>query len=132
MTEPLWLTPEKVIELNYLVVFKTNEPFRLLKRDQLESAIAKPKNHLYYNTVRDVVQLATTLLFGIARNHPFEQGNKRTGFASAVTFLEWNGYRFLPQKDDALAVVILSVLKREATEDVFTTYWRQHIIRVEG
>ena len=132
MSEPLWLTPEKAIEFNREIALKTSEPFHLLKRDQLENAIAKPTNHFYYNNVRDVVQLATTLLFGIARNHPFEQGNKRTGFASAVTFLEWNGYRFLPQKDDALAVVILSVLKREATEDVFTTYWRQHIIRVEG
>ena len=132
MTEPLWLTPEKVIELNYLVVFKTNEPFRLLKRDQLESAIAKPKNHFYYNTVRDVVQLATTLLFGIARNHPFQQGNKRTGFASAVTFLEWNGYGFLPQRDAGFAVLMLSVLERKMTEDVFITYWRGDIVRVEG
>ncbi len=41
---------------------------------------------------RDVVRLATTLLYGVAKNHAFEQGNKRTATVAALVFLEVNGY----------------------------------------
>jgi death on curing protein len=84
VTEPVWLSAEIVIYINERVVKRTGEPFLLRDRGLLESALVKPQNEFFYRHVEDVGSLATTLLFGIARNHPFAQGNKRTGFLSAV------------------------------------------------
>ena len=91
MIEPIWLSAETVIYINKEVVRETGEPFFLRDRGLLESAVANPINRFHYDGVEDVVSLATTLLFAVARNHPFEQGNKRTGFLAAVVFLETDG-----------------------------------------
>ncbi|HZC15513.1 MAG TPA: type II toxin-antitoxin system death-on-curing family toxin, partial [Caulobacteraceae bacterium] len=70
----------------------TGEPFALRDAGLLISALGKPRNHWFYEGKRDAVSLAVTLLFGIARNHAFEQGNKRTAFEAALIFLLANGY----------------------------------------
>jgi death on curing protein len=117
--EPVWLSAETVIYINKEVVRETGEPFFLRDRGGLESAVAKPINHFHYDGVEDVVSLATTLLFGVARNHPFEQGNKRTGFLATVDFLEINGYAIAPDASRALAVSIIHVLEGRLTEEQF-------------
>jgi death on curing protein len=117
--EPAWLSAETVIDINKRVVSGTGEPFLLLNRGLLESALGKPKNHFHYDNVEDVVSLATTLLFGIARNHPFEQGNKRTGFLSAIEFLEINGYTIDAKHDPVPGVLIMYVLEERLSEKQF-------------
>jgi death-on-curing protein len=117
--EPVWLSAETVIYINEEVVRETDEPFFLVDRGLLESAIAKASNHFHYDGVEDVVSLATTLLFGVARNHPFVQGNKRTGFLTAVVFLEINGYAIEPDASRDLAPSIIYVLERRLTEEQF-------------
>jgi death-on-curing protein len=117
--EPVWLSAETVIYINEEVVRETDEPFFLVDRGLLESAIAKASNHFHYDGVEDVVSLATTLLFGVARNHPFVQGNKRTGFLAAVVFLEINGYAIEPDASRDLAPSIIYVLERRLTEEQF-------------
>ena len=99
------------------VVATTGEPFVLHNRVSLELAVAKPNNHYHYRYVEDIVSLATTLLFGVARNHPFEQGNKRTGFLSAVVFLELNGYAIDPADTDFLGRLVVAALKDRMSED---------------
>jgi death-on-curing protein len=99
------------------VVATTGEPFVLHNRVSLELAVAKPNNHYLYRNIEDVVSLATTLLFGIARNHPFEQSNKRTGFLSAVVFLELNGYAIDPADTDFLGRLVVAALKDRMSED---------------
>jgi death-on-curing protein len=60
--------------------------------------------------VTDVVTLAAELLFGIAQNHPFQQGNKRTGFEAAILFLEANGYDLVIDDSEDLAQRIVDVI----------------------
>jgi death on curing protein len=55
-----------------------------------------------------------TLLFAIARNHPFEQGNKRTAFEAALIFLENNGYGFRAPDDPQLARAITAVISHQS------------------
>ena len=119
MIEPVWLSAETVIYINEEVVRETGEPFFLRDRGLLESAVAKPINRFHYDGVEDLVSLATTLLFGIARNHPFEDGNKRTGFLAAVVFLETNGYTVEPDASLALAASIIYALLGALTEEQF-------------
>jgi death-on-curing protein len=109
LTEADWLSAESVILINKRVV-ANDEPFLLQDYGSLDMAIAKPNNHYHYRYVEDIVSLATTLLFGVARNHPFEQGNKRTGFLSAVVFLGLNGYAIDLADTDFLGRLIVAVL----------------------
>jgi len=118
--EPFWLSADDVVYIAEEVVRETGEPFFLRDRGLLESAVAKPLNRFHYEGVEDVLSLATTLLFALARNHAFEQGNKRTGFLAAVAFLEINGYAVVdPEAARALAPSIIYVLEGEVSEEQF-------------
>ena len=117
MIEPTWLPLRAVIDANEALVAETGEPFLLRDKGLLESALDKPRNRFLYDGVDDIVDLAAALLFGIAQNHPFLQGNKRTAFASAVMFLELNGYRLSNQYDDRLGQLIVDTL--EAGDDLY-------------
>jgi death on curing protein len=69
-----------------------------------------------------VVVLAVKLLLGHAQDHPFEQGNKRTAFISAVTFLESNGYELVANDSDQLGVVIEKAITGNVSEELFTEF----------
>lgn len=89
--EPIWPLADELIELNQGIVEETGEPFALLKPNELESACARPYNLWYYDGECRLAYLATSLIVGVARNHPFTQGNKRTAFVAALMFFENNG-----------------------------------------
>jgi death-on-curing protein len=72
----------------------------------LESALARPRQHRAYGGGPDVIELAAIYTAGIVRNHPFVDGNKRTGFVVGILFLELNGYRFSASEEDAAQAVI--------------------------
>lgn len=115
-SEPHWLTAQQLIAINEELVAITNEPHQLRDLGLLESAAAKPINHYHYGE-QDVAALAVALLLGVARNHPFVQGNKRTALAAADAFLHLNGYRLaLPDTD--LANLIVDAITGAASEDV--------------
>lgn len=77
-------------------------------RDQglLESALARPRQHYSYADSPDVVEMAALYTAGIVRNHPFVDGNKRTGFVTGILFLELNGFNFKASEQDATQVVL--------------------------
>jgi death-on-curing protein len=77
----------------------------------LESALARPQNLIGYGKPR-LCDLAACYAFGLAKNHPFVDGNKRIGFAAAVLFLELNGRRFAASEVD----VVLRTLALAAGE----------------
>lgn len=106
-----------------------NEGERHVLRDRglLESACDKARNIWAYDRQDDVACLATCLLFGIARNHPFEQGNKRTAYTAMVGFLGINGFRIIVSDDTALSADMLLVLTGEETEEGFSDRLRRVI-----
>ena len=71
----------------------------------LQGALARPLNHFLY-TGADIADLAAKYIAGIVQNHPFIDGNKRTGFVVGITFLELNGYRFTATEADAAQAVL--------------------------
>lgn len=127
MSEPVWLPIEVVIRINEDCVTGTGEPFFLRDRSLLESALARPVNHCAYGE-EDVFNLATTLIFGVARNHPFAQGNKRTAFLSAVLFLERNGYIFSCANNEILGKAIELVVTDQLTEAEFREMIRPYVV----
>jgi death-on-curing protein len=93
----------------------------------LESAWAKPLNHWHYGE-NDMLILAVQLLFGVARNHPFEQGNKRTGFTAAVMFLRANGYRLTARDSVELAELVRRTITNEVSETRFIEIVRPFVV----
>lgn len=119
MSDLHWLTVEEVIQINAWAVEQTGEPHGTLFPDMLSSALAKPINHHAYEAVSDVLWLAVMLLFAIARNHRFQQGNKRTAFHAARAFLRRNGYD-LAAEDEGLADIIIGVIGGDIPERDFS------------
>ncbi len=91
----------------------------------LESAMARPQNLAGYGEP-DVADLAAAYAFGIARNHPFVDGNKRTAAVVSETFLALNG-RSLGASDAELVVAFLALAAGELTEPEMADWFREHI-----
>ncbi len=86
----------------------------------LESALARPE-HLAAYGKPDIAELAASYGYGIARNHPFIDGNKRTAFVAALLFLAFNDYG-LQASDADKVIVMLKVAAGEITEAEFATW----------
>lgn len=86
----------------------------LRDRGLLESALARPQNLAAYGDPT-AFELAAAYAFGIAKNHPFVDGNKRVAFVASVTFLELNGWQFVAAEEDA-AIAFLGLAGGKVTE----------------
>ncbi|HEX6375478.1 MAG TPA: type II toxin-antitoxin system death-on-curing family toxin [Allosphingosinicella sp.] len=91
----------------------------------LESALARPKNLAAYASP-DVADLAAAYAFGIARNHPFVDGNKRTAAVISETFLILNGYD-LNASDAEVVVAFLALAAGELSEEEMADWFRERI-----
>ena len=96
-------------------------------RDQsmLESALARPHNLIAYGEP-DIADLAASYAFGIARNHPFVDGNKRTALVVSETFLMLNGCT-LTATDAEVLVAFLALAAGELSVDELADWFRGHI-----
>ncbi len=91
----------------------------------LESAMARPQNLVAYGEP-DAAELAAAYAFGIARNHPFADGNKRTAAVVSETFLVLNGY-LLSASDAELVVAFLALAAGELSEEEMADWFRGHL-----
>jgi death on curing protein len=125
-SEPAWLSAQVIADFNELAVADSGETFLVRDWGLLESAAARPINHWAYGE-EDVAALAAALLLGIARNHPFEQGNKRTAFAAAEYFLYLNGYELAFPDGDDLADLIVNAVTGGIDDKQFAAALRDHV-----
>jgi death-on-curing protein len=95
----------------------------------LESALARPLQKQAYGDP-DLCELAAAYLFGIVKNHPFVDGNKRTGLAAADTFLYFNGLSLEAEQEDVIQFVLM-VAAGEIDENGAAAFFRDHTVRVE-
>lgn len=93
----------------------------------LESAMARPLNLIAYGEP-DIAHLAASYAFGIARNHPFVDGNKRTALVVSETFLVLNGH-LLDCDDVELVTTFLALAAGELTVDALAAWFRMHVAR---
>ena len=91
----------------------------------LESALARPENLLAYGSP-DIVELAASYAYGLAKNHPFVDGNKRAAFLATGLFLALNGQRLVVAQAEA-AVMVLDLAAGEITEAAFADWLRAHL-----
>lgn len=123
MTEPQWLTVEAVLAFHEQLIAEHGGSPLLRDRGLLESALARPRNHLAYGE-KDPFLLAAAYANGITRNHPFVDGNKRTAFIAAYTFLGINGISLVAPEADA-ATMVDGLSARIVSEGDFAA-WLRH------
>ena len=98
----------------------------------LESALAGPQQlHAYGNPSPDLADLAASLAYGLARNHPFVDGNKRTAHVCYYVFLALNDAR-LDASMDEMYVQMLSLAEGSLAEADFAAWLRRHVVPQGG
>jgi death-on-curing protein len=91
MIEPIWVTEKLVLMVHEMLLAGHGGLSGLRDEGLLKSALAKPQQHYRYKPESTLFELATTYSFGLAKNHPFVDGNKRIAFTVTGVFLELNG-----------------------------------------
>lgn len=130
MTEPRWLDIDIVLDFHAEQLALFGGPDGIRDRGLLESALARPVNKFGYGET-DLAALAAAFGFGIARNHPFVDGNKRTALATMIVFLGLNGLDLNAPQETATAI-ILGLAAGEITEDVLATWLADHIVPLDA
>ena len=96
--------------------------------NMLESALARPRQKWHCGEATDLAVLAAAYAFGLVRNHPYRDGNKRIGFLAMVTFLEINGYTF-EATDADVVTTFLALAAGDLPEDHLAVWIEQHARR---
>jgi death-on-curing protein len=91
----------------------------------LESALARPLQKWHYANATDIPMLAAAYAFGLVKNHPYRDGNKRIGFIALATFLGLNGYE-LEATDGEVVAEILALADGSVSEESLAEWVRQH------
>jgi death-on-curing protein len=124
MSEPTWLSRELVVAIHGEQLQEFGGPAGLRDQGMLESALGRPRNKWSFGE-EDLATLAAAYAFGIARNHPFVDGNKRAALLSLITFLGLNGIEFAASNAEA-AVMIQGIASGEVTEEGLTRWIRDN------
>ncbi len=114
MKEPQWVLRETVLALQERLLAEFGGLSGLRDEGLLDSALARPQQLFAYGKP-SLFDMAAAYAFGLVRNHPFLDGNKRIGFTAAIVFLELNGYRFTASEADA-TIKTLALAAREVGE----------------
>jgi death-on-curing protein len=125
MQEPVWI-PRMVIEAIHVDQVREHGGLSGIRDvDLLESALARPKQKWMYEQNTDLASLAAAYCFGIVKNHPFHDGNKRVGFLSLVVFLGLNGISF-HSNDESIVSSILGLASGQVSEDDLAAWVRSN------
>ena len=101
MKTPVWLDRTDCLAIHEMMLAQHGGLAGVRDEGLLESALARPKNRFAYKSPK-LWKLAASYAAGIIRNHPFLDGNKRTGFMLAATFLELNGLVFTASEESVV------------------------------
>ncbi|MAK97669.1 MAG: type II toxin-antitoxin system death-on-curing family toxin [Citromicrobium sp.] len=123
--EPEWLSLDLALAIHDRQLAEHGGPTGVRDQGMLESALARPLNQWTYGE-DDLCALAAAYAYGIARNHPFADGNKRTAWVFARLFLRLNGQALSFAPREAIDIV-LALAAGELSEDELADWFRQHL-----
>ncbi|MFM9977673.1 MAG: type II toxin-antitoxin system death-on-curing family toxin [Sphingomonadaceae bacterium] len=125
--EPVWLDATDAIAIHDRQLAEHGGASGLRDRTMLESALGRPQNQWHYGS-DDPAALAAAYAFGLARNHPFVDGNKRTAWVLARLFLAINGHELSFEPADAIQTV-LALAAGEISEDELADWFRTRLTK---
>jgi death-on-curing protein len=124
MRQPNWISEREVLAIHDFLLAEHGGATGLRDPGLLASALARP-HQLFAYSAPDMFNLAAAYTAGIVRNHPFVDGNKRTGFVVGILFLELHDYRFTAPEADATQAV-LALAAGQVTEEWFAVWLRDN------
>ena len=123
----VWIDPSVILAVHEEQLAEHGGAVGVRDAGLLESALARPRNLAHYGEP-DVCQLAAAYAFGLAKNHPFIDGNKRSAFVATELFLALNGWR-LDAPDTDCVVVMLSLAAGDIDEPGLAQWLRERVAR---
>ena len=128
MKEPIWIDQRDALALHDRLLALHGGASGLRDDGLLKSALARARQIHAYAQSPSIIDLAAAYTAGIVRNHPFLDGNKRTGFIVGILFLELNGYRFTASEEDA-AQAVLNLAAGTIDESAYSNFLRANAKR---
>jgi death-on-curing protein len=126
MSGPFWIAKQALLLLHNESIAEHGGLEGIRDEGLLDSAPARAQNLAAYQPEADIAALAAAYGFGLARNHPFADGNKRAAFLSIGLFLRINGWRLVTTPAEATQV-ILALAASEIEEEPFAAWIRDHL-----
>jgi death on curing protein len=128
MKEPRWLKDAVVDAIHNRQLAEHGGLAGVRDPGLLSSALARPKNLFAYGEPEpDVAALAAAYAFGIIKNHPFVDGNKRTAYVVCRAFLKLNGADIVAAEADRY-LTIVSVADDRVSDEAFAEWLRAHLV----
>ena len=124
MSEPTWLARAEADAMHDMQLAEHGGSPGTRDEGLLESALARPRNAYAYGET-DLCALAAGYAFGVVRNHPYIDGNKRTAFLAAYAFLGANGLELTAAEADTLSTMV-ALAAGQIDEEAFSTWLRDH------
>jgi death on curing protein len=125
MTEPRWISRQALVFLHSESLAAHGGAGGLRDEGLLDSALARPRNRFLYEPEADLPGLAASYGFGLAKNHPFVDGNKRAAFHAVGLFLAINGLRLTADQVDAIHT-IMKLAASQLSEEELAAWIRVH------
>jgi death on curing protein len=127
MKQPQWISREVALAIHEQSLALHGGSAGIRDEGLLESALGRPQNLFAYEQ-RDIYTLAAAYAAGIIRNHPFIDGNKRTGFVVCAVFLERNGYELLASEEEA-TLTTLALAASQMKEAEYASWLQRNTAR---
>jgi death-on-curing protein len=123
--EPRWLSLQSVLMYHAILLAEHGGSEGFRDEGLFHSALARPRNLFLYGDPKDVCDIAAAYGFGLAKNHPFIDGNKRVAYVAMVSFLEKNGLTVVAEQAEAVELMF-GVASGEIAEKELATWLRRH------
>ena len=129
--EPRWVSRLVVDAIQTDMLLNHGGVPGLRDEDLLESALARPRQRFTYDATTDLAALAAAYGFGLARNHPYSDGNKRVAFVTMGMFLGLNGLEFTAAETEVVTTMV-ALASGQLDEDALADWIRRHMKRRLG
>ena len=131
MIEPIWVLGDVIQAVHSMLLAEHGGGTGIRDEALLDSAITRAKQKFTYEPETSIHVLAAAYSYGIAKNHPFVDGNKRTAFTIGALFLELNGYR-LSAPEPGAAIAFEQLASGELGEVELAEWFDEHSAQVLG
>jgi death on curing protein len=125
MKQPHWISRRALLYLHSAALATFGGSTGIRDEGLLDSALARPQSRFLYAPESDLFELAASYGFGIAKNHPFIDGNKRAAFHSVGLFLSINGIELVADQLDAIQAM-MNLAAGELSEEDFAVWIRKN------
>ena len=125
MKEPIWVLDDVVHSVHSMLLAEHGGGTGTRDKSLLKSALARARQKYVYEPEASIFELAATYSFGIAKNHPFVDGNKRTAFVVGTLLLEINGFKLNAPEPNA-AITFESLASGQLDEGELSAWFKEH------